>query len=131
MQQQKRTRIGLSSLEILASVLCVLYGLAFFYVAHVLEDMGLIQIYVRQVQTVGVALFLGALLGLLRLQTLTVALHVFIAIAWLVLIPIGYKIDQDMGKEGLWFTLWAIGISVCLSSLHLFFARQLKRQAQE
>nr|WP_309688590.1 hypothetical protein [Armatimonas sp.] len=130
MQQQKRTRIGRSPLEILASALCVLYGLAFFYLAHVLEDMGLIQIYVRQAQTVGMALFLAALLGILRLQTLTVALHVLIAIAWLGLIPIGYRLDQDMGNAGLWFTLGAIGISACLSSLHLFFARQLKRQAQ-
>jgi uncharacterized integral membrane protein len=131
MQRQEQRRAGLSPLEVFASVLCVLYGLASLYAARVLEDMGLIQVYVRQAQGVGVGFFLVALVGLLRLRTITMACQVLVAIAWLGLIPIGHTLDQDIGAEGHLFTLWASGIGICLASLHLFLAWHFRRQTQE
>jgi hypothetical protein len=125
-QEQKHAR--LSPLEAIASVLCVLYGLGSLYVAHVLEGMGLIQVYIRTTQGVGIGFFLVALVGLLRLQTLTLALHLLVAIAWLGLIPIGYTLDQDLGAEGHLFTLWASGLSICLAALHLLLAWHFRTQ---
>jgi uncharacterized integral membrane protein len=130
-QRQQQKRAGLSPLEVIASVLCVLYGLGSLYAAHVLEDMGLIQVYIRAAQGVGIGFFLVALVGLLRLRTVTMACQVLIAIAWLGLIPIGHTLDQDMGAEGHLFTLWAAGIGVCLATLHLFLAWHFRRRTQE
>lgn len=129
MQRQEQKHARISSLEVFASVLCVLYGLGSLYVAHVLEDMGLIQVYVQTAQGVGVGFFLVAFLGLLRLQTITMALHLLVAITWLGLIPIGYTLDQDLGTEGNLFTLWASGIGICLAALHLFLAWHFRRRA--
>ncbi len=130
MQQQKRT--WLSPLEIVASMLCLLYGAGFFLLARVLDEMGLIALIVRQTQGIGIGMFLIALLGFLRLRTLSLWLHVLLGVAWLGLIAIGYQIDQVMGNDGLgWFTPWAIGIAVSLSCLHLFLARQLQSKARE
>ena len=112
-------------------MLCLLYGAGFFFLAHMLEEMGLIATIARQTQGIGIGMFLIALLGLLRLRTLSQWLHVLLGVAWLVLIPIGYRIDEDMGKVGGWLLYGAIGIAVSLSCLHLCFARQLQRKAQE
>lgn len=130
MQRQGQRRAGLSPLEVIASVLCVLYGLGSLYVAHVLEDMGLKQAYVRMAQGVGIGFFLVALVGLLRLRTITMACQVLIAIAWLGLIPMGYTLDQDLGAEGHVFALWASGIGVFLAALHLFLAWHFRRRTQ-
>ena len=109
-----------------------LYGAGFFFLAHMLEDMGLIALIVRQTQGIGIGMFLIALLGFLRLRTLSQWLHVLLGIAWLGLIPIGYQIDQVMGNDGLgWFTPWAIGIALSLSCLHLFLARHLRYREEE
>jgi hypothetical protein len=94
MQQQKRT--WLSPLEIVASMICLLYGAGFFFLAHLLEDMGLIATIVRQTQGIGMGMFVIALLGLLHLRTLSQWLHVLLGVAWLVFIPIGYQLDKDM-----------------------------------
>ncbi|MBB6050688.1 hypothetical protein [Armatimonas rosea] len=131
MQRQEQKHDRLLPLEVFASVLCMLYGLGSLYVAHVLEDMGLRQAYVRMAQGVGIGFFLVALVGLLRLRTITLACQVLLAIAWLGLIPMGYTLDQDMGAEGHLFTLWAAGIGVCLAALHLFLAWHFRRQTQE
>jgi hypothetical protein len=126
-QKPKSKRTQLTVLEIIVSALFLLYGAGAFFLAHMLDDMGMITVIIRQVQAVGIGLGFIALTGFLGARQTLARLQVLVALAWLGLIPLARQLDVVMFNDG-WsgFTPWAVGIAACLASLHFFFARHLR-----